>query len=177
MRQGDTGMQKGVNNITIPESCITIAGSHSDTFIGVLWDSTQSALHQFKIIMTTAKNLGIWMDHASAHLSEFTTDPIETKIISSRFTHQEKEQSLHKSENLMHNKEQHEQLAYYKQLAEVIKNYEDVILFGPTDAKVELLNLLRADHRFEKIKIEIKQTDKMSENQQHAFVREHFSRH
>lgn len=127
--------------------------------------------------MTTAKNLGIWMDHSSAHLMEFTTDPIETKTIASKFTHEEKEHSLDKSEHLMHNKEQHQQSEYYKKLGEAIKNYEEVILFGPTDAKVELFNILRADHRFEKTKIEIKQTDKMTENQQHAFVREHFSRH
>jgi hypothetical protein len=126
--------------------------------------------------MVTVKSLGIWMDHSSAHLMEFTTLPIETKIISSEFTHVEKEQSLGRSENLMHNKEQHEQADYYKKLGETIKNYDEVILFGPTQAKVELLNLLRADHRFEKIKIEIKQTDKMSEKQEHAFVRDHFSK-
>ena len=76
----------------------------------------------------------------------------------------------------MHNKEQYQQSEYYKKLREAIKNYEAVILFGPTDAKVELFTTLKADHHFEKIKIEIKQTDKMTENQQHAFVREYFSR-
>jgi hypothetical protein len=123
-----------------------------------------------------AKNLGIWMDHANAHLMEFTTVPITTKIISSRFTREEKEQSLDKGENLMHNKEQHRQATYYKRLGEVIRNYEDVILFGPTNAKSELLNVLRADHLFENIKIEIEQTDKMTQNQQHAFVRDYFSK-
>lgn len=81
-----------------------------------------------------------------------------------------------KSEKLMHNKEQHEQSEYYKKLGETIISYDEVILFGPTDAKIELFNVLRADQRFAKIKIEIKQTDKMTENQEHAFVREHFSR-
>ena len=38
----------------------------------------------------------------------------------------------------MHNKEQHEQSDYYKKLGETIKNYTEVLLFGPTDAKVEL---------------------------------------
>ena len=126
--------------------------------------------------MTKPKNLGIWMDHSNAHLMEFTTDPITTNIISSKFTHQEKEHSLSKSENLMHNKEQGQQSAYYKRLGDAIKNYEDVIIFGPTDAKSELLNILRADHNFENIKLEIEQTDKMTQNQQHAFVKDYFSR-
>ena len=124
--------------------------------------------------MTTTKSLGIWMDHSSAHLMEFTTDPIQTDIIDSAFTHAEKEQSLGKSENVMHNKEQHQQSEYYKKLGEKIRNYEDVILFGPTDAKVELHNILKADHRFANIKIVVKQADKMTENQQHAFVRDYF---
>ena len=77
----------------------------------------------------------------------------------------------------MHNKEQHEQLAYYKAIAAVIKNYEEVLLFGPTDAKTELFNLLKADHHFDKINIETKHADKMTENQQHAFVKEYFFKH
>lgn len=127
--------------------------------------------------MTTTKKLGIWMDHANAHVMEFTSSPIETKTINSKFTHEAKESSLNKSENLMHNKEQHQQAEYYKQLGETIKNYGEVILFGPTDAKVELFNILKKDHLFSNVKIEIKQTDKMTENQQHAFVKDHFSKH
>ena len=125
--------------------------------------------------MTANKRLGIWMDHATAHLMEFTVDPIETKNIESKFTHEEKEHSLGKNENLMHHKEQHEQADYYKILGEVIRNYDHVILFGPTDAKVELFNLLKANHLFEKIKIEVEQADKMTENQQHSFVKKYFS--
>lgn len=125
--------------------------------------------------MKLEKDLGIWMDHQDAHLMEFTTDPIETKTIESKFTHEEKEQTLGRSENLMHNKEQHEQADYYKKLGEIIRHYDDVVLFGPTDAKVKLLNTLRKDHRFADIKIEIRQADKMTENQKHAFVKEYFS--
>ena len=74
----------------------------------------------------------------------------------------------------MHTKEQHQQSSYYKKLRDAIKNYQEVVLFGPTDAKNELLNLLKADHLFENIKIEVKHYDKMTENQMHAFVREYF---
>jgi hypothetical protein len=126
--------------------------------------------------MKTKRTIGICMDHSSAHLIEFTNDPIGTKTIESKFTHQEKEKSLDKSESLMHNKEQHLQSEYYKKLGEVIKTYDDVLLFGPTEAKVELFNLLKTDHLFNGIKIEVKHSDKMTENQQHAFVREYFSR-
>jgi hypothetical protein len=59
--------------------------------------------------MTTTKKLGIWMDHASAHLMEYS-DPIITNIKVSGSTHEEKEKSLQKGEKLMHNKEQQQQL-------------------------------------------------------------------
>jgi hypothetical protein len=116
------------------------------------------------------------MDHSRAHVMEYTSDPMETKTIESAFTHGVKEQSLGKSENLMHHKEQHEQSAYYKQLGEIIRKFESVVLFGPTDAKSELLNTLKSDHLFAKIKIDVRQADKMTDNQQHAFVRDYFSK-
>jgi hypothetical protein len=127
--------------------------------------------------MVTAKKLGIWMDHSNAHLMEFTIDPMETKTLSSDFTRQDKGNNLERSESHMHNRERHQHNEYYKKLGEVIRHYDEVILFGPTDAKIELYNLIKADHLFGKIKIEVQQADKMSKNQQHAFVKKHFSRH
>lgn len=126
--------------------------------------------------MTTAKKLGIFMDHESAHLMEFTSNPIETKTLLSKFTYEVKEASLKKGEYIMHNREQHQESEYYKELGEIIKRYEEVVLFGPTEAKVELFNVLHANQDFSKIRIMIKNADKMTENQQHAFVREYFSK-
>lgn len=125
--------------------------------------------------MKIENKLGIWMDHSTAHLIEFTTEPMATTNMNSPFTHDVKEDSLLKSEHGMHNKEQQQQAAFYKQLGEVITHYTEVLLFGPTDAKIELANILKTDHHFDAIKITTKQTDKMTENQAHAFVRESFS--
>ena len=126
--------------------------------------------------MTTKKKLGIWMDNSSAHIMEFDPDTIETNIIESEFTHQINTHSI-RHEDIMHNKEQRMQGDYYKKLSEVIKNYDEVVLFGPTNAKAELYNILKEDHLFAKIKIETRSTDNMSENQQHAFVKDYFSNH
>ncbi|MBA3681894.1 MAG: hypothetical protein H0W73_12150 [Bacteroidetes bacterium] len=125
--------------------------------------------------MESKKKLGVWMDHASAHLIEFLNDGVEHKTVDSKFTHQVKEEALNKSEHVMHNKEQHQQAEYYKKLGESIKGYDNVVLFGPTNAKEELFNTLKSDHSFEKIKIEVRQSDKMTENQQYAFVKDYFS--
>lgn len=127
--------------------------------------------------MKATKYLGIWMDNSTAHIIELGQETAETNIIYSKFTHQEREQSAGKSENLMHNKEQRLQTDYYKELGEVIKKYEEVILFGPTNAKVELINILKEDHHFDNIKIEVQSADKMTDNQQVAFVKDYFLKH
>ncbi len=124
--------------------------------------------------MATKKQLGIWMDHSSAHIMELNSDVITTEIIRSEFTPEVKTETLHKNENLMHNKERHLQHSYYKKISEAIKDHDNVVIFGPTSAKSELVNLLKEDRHFENINIEIEEADKMTENQQHAFVKNHF---
>jgi len=124
--------------------------------------------------MIATKQLGIWMDHASAHIIEFSTESNEATTIHSNFTHQVKQDTLSKSENVMHNKEQHQQHEYYMKLGEIIKNYEEVILFGPTEAKDELFNVLKNDRHFVGIRIFVQHADKMTPNQQSAFVRDYY---
>lgn len=124
--------------------------------------------------MKTSNSLGIWMDHSNAHIMDYSPDTMETETLDSQFTNQEKQHSLSKGESNMHNKEQQLQHGYYQQLGDVISGYESVLLFGPTDAKTELFNLLRADHRFDAIKIEVQPADKMTDNQRHAFVKAFF---
>ena len=117
------------------------------------------------------------MDHANAHLMDCTAGMDTTTQSSASFSHATKEHSAPGSEHVAHNKEQHQQSAYYKKIGEAIRNYDEVILFGPTNAKQELFNLLRGDHTFSKIKISVKQMDQMTENQQHAFVKGFFAKH
>ena len=126
--------------------------------------------------MKTLKKIGIWMDHSMAHITEFDSEIKETKIITSDFTFQDKVETLQRSESGMHNKEQQKLSTYYKDLAQIIKNFDEVILFGPTDAKVELYNELKENHQFDAIKIEVSNTDKMSEKEQRNFVDDYFKR-
>ena len=124
--------------------------------------------------METKKQIGVWMDHSVAHIMEQKNNDILTNSIKSEFTHQEKEHSLSKNENLMHNKEQHMQSNYYKKISDAVLGHNEILLFGPTTAKEELSNLLKTDHHFANVKISVKHADKMTENQQKAFVKEYF---
>ncbi|CAM2946151.1 hypothetical protein [Flavobacterium frigoris] len=125
--------------------------------------------------MKRVKKLGVWMDHSIAYLMEFTNNPFEIKTIESEFIERKKEQSISKKTGLSINNDQHVLYAYYNKIGEAIKNYKQIVLFGPTDAKVELFDVLSEDYRFVKMKVEIKETDKMSVNQQHAFINKYFT--
>lgn len=120
------------------------------------------------------KPLGIWMDHATAHLIAIK-NPSENHTIVSDFTHNKKVDALHRSESLMHNKRQQMNEEYYKEIATEVLKYDHVLLFGPTNAKVELHNYLDKDLHFKDIKIDIEPADKMTDNEQIAFVRKHFA--
>jgi ABC-type transport system involved in cytochrome bd biosynthesis fused ATPase/permease subunit len=120
------------------------------------------------------KYLGIWMDHSVAHFVEYTkhSTPIENEDLT--LTHMDKDTAASGSENTINNKEKQKQGEYYKKLADTIKDYDEVLLFGPTNAKAELHNILKDDHHFDNIKISVESADHMSHNQQVAFVKAHF---
>ncbi|MBL0132805.1 MAG: hypothetical protein IPP79_01720 [Chitinophagaceae bacterium] len=124
-----------------------------------------------------AKCIAVWMDHASAQLMELTSGEMDSKIIVSEFTNEEKRETLQKGNKTTHNKEQRETHAFYKEIIASIKDYEEVLLFGPTDAKTELYNILKEDHHFDKVNVEARSVDRMTENQKHAFVKEYFYKH
>ncbi|MBB6002596.1 hypothetical protein [Arcicella rosea] len=125
-------------------------------------------------IIKPTQYLGIWMDYSVAYLMEYTRDSMETEIMESNINHENRDETLNRSESLLYNKEQLKQRRFYDELGDIIKKYDEVILFGPTDAKVELLNILEKNHHFDKINISIEEADKMSENQRHAFVKSFF---
>lgn len=127
--------------------------------------------------MKNTKQIGLWMDHATAHLIQPDNTEKEHETIYSAFTQQTKDESNRKGESHLHTKEQHLQTDYFKKISNAIVNYDEILLFGPTDAKIELLHVLQKDHRFANCKLAFKQSDKLTPNQQTAFVREHFLNH
>lgn len=125
--------------------------------------------------MKYKRKMGIWMDHSMAYIMILEDDKITTNTIKLESLLPAKEQNMGVHERKMHDKEQTKLSLYYKKISEVIIAFDDVVLFGPTDAKTELLNLLKESHHFDKIKICAKTADKMSESQQQTYVKEYFS--
>ena len=113
------------------------------------------------------------MDHSTAHLININSKK-ESRSIVSKFTSETKEEALSKSELLMHNKRQQMHEKFYNKIGAQILKYKHVLLFGPTNAKVELHNYLNKDLHFKDVKIDIEPADKMTDNEKDAFVKNHF---
>ncbi len=124
--------------------------------------------------MKNSKKIGIYMDHSKAHFIEFDKEAINIKAINSDFTQEDRENSLKKGEKIMHRKEQSKQNEFYHKIREVIENYGKILLFGPGDAKRELFNILTDKPLLSIITVEVAQTDKLTENQQLAYVKQYF---
>jgi hypothetical protein len=63
-------------------------------------------------VQSQSKNIGIWMDHSIANFID--VNPKNNYSIKSEFTHYVKEETLNRSEVIMHNKEQQLQEVYYQ---------------------------------------------------------------
>jgi len=127
--------------------------------------------------MHTKKRLGVWMDHQNAHLMEYKSlgDDADSVIIS-QFARKVKSRQVAHGESGIFHRQQRAQERYYKKMAYIIQHYHSVLLFGPTEAKTELLNYLRKDHRFDHIKIDVREADKMTIPQQHELVKAFFAK-
>jgi len=125
--------------------------------------------------MKAIKQLGIWMDHSTANLIEIQNDEMVKSTLKLTPAFLGPLENLRLNESLIQNKEQNQQSDFYKKLSYVINDYNEVLLFGPTDAKTELFNLLKDNRQFEKIKISVQTVDNMTDNQQEAFVKNFYS--
>lgn len=126
--------------------------------------------------MKTEMKLGIWMNYHTAKIIEYTPSNMQTENVESSFSQEVKQESLSRSEHVMNNKEQQSQTSFFKELAAIIKQYTDVVLFGPTNAKIEFFNILKLDSHFERININVESSDKLTDPQLHAFVRNYFAK-
>jgi hypothetical protein len=124
--------------------------------------------------MKTLKQLGIWMDHSVANIIELKDDTVVTNTLELSTSLPEQIENQELDESLMNNKEQNYLSDYFLNLSKVIKEYNEVLLFGPSSAQTELYNRLKDDLHFDKIKIDVKSADVMTDNQQQIFVKEFF---
>ena len=125
--------------------------------------------------MNEQKNVAVWLDHSKAQLIDNQTNEVSTTI-HLKFDFDKKEEALRRSENIMHNKEQQAQATFYKQIAALIIDFDNILLFGPTEAKLELQNFLKKDKHFAHKQIVVHSSDQMTLPEKFAFVKSYFKK-
>jgi hypothetical protein len=127
--------------------------------------------------MKTIKQLGIYIDYTNAFLMELINKMIVSRNIEFE---NNKDSEINQGKSVESEidieKQHHLRSAYYLELCDIIRNYHQVVLFGPNNAKNELYNLLEFDHNFDSIKIHNENTDNLTEIQMHDYVKMYFKK-
>ncbi|MCX7743931.1 MAG: hypothetical protein N2167_05125 [Flavobacteriales bacterium] len=139
--------------------------------------------------MATVKKIGVFMDHSKAELIRYENGAagfIET-ILSEhggrdRYEGEGSDETrfssdpYHGSNNEFkkHRIEENDLHAYYKNLSKELEHYDEILLFGPGEAKKEFKNYVEQMHAFQNKRLHVENSDKLTENQLLEFVREYF---
>jgi len=123
----------------------------------------------------STKQLGICMDLTHALLMELENNQIISRDIVSGLKETD---TIDKQDGhlcgFQWTEKQHLQKVYFTEISDIIRYYQQVVLFGPNDAKDELYKSLEAHHHLNDIKIKLVNTDRMSDAQMHVFVKEYY---
>ena len=122
--------------------------------------------------MKALKKMAIWMDYSKAYIIEFTDKAREIDIIEVRRSQNNYDENPHMNHQNQVAKENRK--AYFKKLTHCMDGYDKVLLFGPTEAKNELLNLWQEKEMHAIKDMDIITTGRLSENQRCRFVNNYF---
>lgn len=140
--------------------------------------------------MNTKKVIGIYLDHQKAYLiQKEKEDAIISEIIESDYERQVREAGKgsdttfwnasgtysSNNENNKNNKARNQLHEYYELLSQKIKDFDEILIFGPTTARNELKNYLCEQKTFNGKKIHVEPADILTDNQKREKVRNFFN--
>lgn len=140
---------------------------------------------------TTFKQVGVWIDHGKAHLigyekgkvqlMETVESPYESiKRVDgevkdmTRFSQNPEHAS--NNEYKKHNTAQNEMQEYFRLMEQKLQPFDDILLFGPGTMKEKMRNRLRENKAFNGKWLSVETSDKLTENQLLAYVREFYDK-
>ena len=132
------------------------------------------------------KKVGLWIDHREAIIVAVTDDGEETERIMSRVEKQLRRsgdsplKGPYESQQVPEDKSRHRTFngqlgVYYEEIMADIRDAESIFIFGPGEAKGELMKLLEKNNLGGRV-AGVETEDKMTDPQIAAKVREHFTR-
>jgi hypothetical protein len=127
------------------------------------------------------KEVGLWIDHREAFLVTITDDGEEmTRIYSNievdaQFSGRSRSTGSQVAENIQNRQFTTNLGRYYDDVIGHIRNADSIWIFGPGEAKGELVKRLESKNLSQRI-VGIETTDKLTDPQIVAKVRRHFTR-
>ncbi|PRY86941.1 hypothetical protein [Mongoliibacter ruber] len=135
------------------------------------------------------KQIGLWIDFNKAHIIGYQDgsveilETVESPVESLRRQDGEGNDSTKFTSNNNHtsnneyrknNISQNELKEYFKILESKLQPFDDILIFGPGTAREQIKNRLREIKSFDSKWISVQKSDKLTDNQLLAFVRDFY---
>ena len=126
--------------------------------------------------MSNSKKVaGVWMDskHAFVIANEGFSADGEYDVVS-KVNCDGHDDDNYKNDRVEQSKETAELKKYFKEIANHIDEVNEIYIFGPGKSQEQFKNFLKDNQNFDQKHIELGTSDKITENQMIAQVRNHF---
>jgi stalled ribosome rescue protein Dom34 len=114
----------------------------------------------------------VWIDHREAHVIEFNPEDAEASIVHPKSKHEH----LHRKQSAVGSGKTPEDHAYYQAVADAIKDAGEILIVGPSTAKLELFKHLHAHAPAIAARVvSVETVDHPTDAQLLKFARHHFA--
>jgi hypothetical protein len=129
---------------------------------------------------------GVWLDKEKALVIILSENDHKLKTIESDISNRDRFEGERKEygrfggqflsmENKKKNRIKKQSLEYLKRIISVIKNSDEIVLFGPAEMKTDLEKLILKDNNLKDRLVGVETADSMTENQMVAWVKEFYN--
>jgi stalled ribosome rescue protein Dom34 len=132
-----------------------------------------------KTFNKTEERAGVWMDHHVAHIVSLGADgnySISTIDTEETANHSASKKKAPVSEHLRNAKEQEALKAFYKTIQGKLRQFDHILLSGPTTAKSEFHHLLKKSRSFTGKRIAEMSAQAMTDRQLLAFMKKNLGK-
>ncbi len=113
----------------------------------------------------------VWLDHSEAHVLHFNADAAENKVIRAHSKHQH----LHSRSGTVGHGHAAEDQNYYRAVAQALANAAEILIVGPSTAKLALIkHLHKHDPAIAHKVVGVESVDHPSDGQLLAYARRYF---
>ena len=113
----------------------------------------------------------VWIDHRNAHVIEFNVDDSQTRIVHTKSS----DERQHRKEGIVGSGKAPVDTAYFHAVAEAMKDAGEILIVGPSNAKLGLFKHLQAhDPAIAARVVSVETVDHPTDGELVKYARHHF---